>query len=117
MLIFIIAFLAIMNLSKYILHVVLYIISLPILVNFYLKNPSEFYFQFGIDPELIKNLPTGIAEQKHCTTCVICTEDIKIGEEILVLRCPGKHYFHSSCIKDWLVHRVNCPICRSKDVI
>ena len=68
--------------ARYALNILIFIISFPILINFYLKNPSEFYFQFGIDPELVKNLPTGVAEEIHCTTCVICTEDIQIGEEL-----------------------------------
>lgn len=111
------AFLGLIGLSRYALNIILFLISFPILINFYLKNPSEFYFQFGIDPELVKNLPTGVAEQIHCTTCVICTEEIEIGQQILILRCPGRHFFHSGCIKDWLLHKVNCPVCRSRDVI
>ena len=42
---------------------------------------------------------------------------IKEGEEILVLKCPGKHYFHGACIKPWLRNKMSCPTCRNSNII
>uniref|UniRef100_A0A0K0FQL4 E3 ubiquitin-protein ligase TRAIP (inferred by orthology to a human protein) n=1 Tax=Strongyloides venezuelensis TaxID=75913 RepID=A0A0K0FQL4_STRVS len=44
----------------------------------------------------------------HCT---ICTDDFWSGT---VSTCPCGHTFHEECIKKWLEHQRNCPICRQK---
>ncbi len=93
------------------------ILCFPIMVYYFLKNPQSFYSNFGIDPEIVRNLPTIKADSTHVTMCAICTEDIIEGNEILVLRCAGKHYFHGNCIKSWLIQKVNCPICRQENVL
>lgn len=115
--IFIIAALGMSALGRYALNIVLTLICFPIMVYYYLKNPSGFHSNFGIDPEIVKNLPTIIAEDIHASTCVICTDEIVQDQEILVLRCSGRHYFHAQCIKGWLLQKVNCPICRSDNVL
>ena len=87
------------------------------MVNSYLSNPSYFYSHYGVDPEIIKNLPTTKADKKHISCCVVCTDDIKEGDEIMVLKCPAKHYFHGDCIKKWLMVRTTCPMCRCENVL
>lgn len=87
------------------------------MVNSYLSNPSYFYAHYGVDPEIIKNLPTIKADKKHMSCCVICTDDIKEGDEIMILKCPAKHYFHGDCIKKWLTVRTTCPMCRCENVL
>lgn len=87
------------------------------MVYYFLRNPSGFYSNFGIDPEIVRNLPTIKADAAQISTCAICTEDISEGTEILILRCPGRHYFHGNCIKNWLIQKVNCPICRAENVL
>lgn len=42
---------------------------------------------FGIDPEVIMNLETIPAGPEHLKMCIICAEDIAIGEQILLLKC------------------------------
>ena len=95
----------------------LIIASFCLLVNQFLSNPSHFYSQYGIDPEIIRNLPTIKADEKHICCCVICTEDIKKGDEIMILKCPGNHFFHAECIKSWLIVKTTCPMCRSENVL
>lgn len=95
----------------------LIIASFCLLVNQFLSNPSHFYSQYGIDPEIIRNLPTIKADEKHVSCCVICTEDIKKGDEIMILKCPGNHFFHAECIKSWLIVKTTCPMCRSENVL
>jgi hypothetical protein len=56
----------------------------------FVKNPSAFYATFGIDPEIVQNLPTTTAGPEHSTACAICTHDILLDEEILILKCEGR---------------------------
>ena len=102
---------------RQILYIILVVGYFPIMVYYFMKNPQSFYSQYGIDPEIVRNLPTIKADAKHCTNCVICTEDIKLGDEIIILKCPGRHCFHANCIKSWLMVKVVCPMCRSDNIL
>ena len=110
-------FLGLANVMQKAINFGLIIASFCLLVNQFLSNPSHFYSQYGIDPEIIRNLPTIKADEKHVNCCVICTEDIKKGDEIMILKCPGKHFFHAECIKSWLIVKTTCPMCRSENVL
>ena len=110
-------FIGIVNIMQKAINVGLIIASFSLLVNAFLTNPSHFYSEYGIDPEIIRNLPTITADEKHVSCCVICTEDIKKGDEIMVLKCPGNHFFHANCIKSWLIVKTTCPMCRSENVL
>ena len=66
---------------------------------------------------LIPRAPTFKAKAKHCINCAICTEDIKIGDDLFMLKCPGKHFFHADCIKTWLNVKLVCPMCRSENIL
>jgi FMN phosphatase YigB (HAD superfamily) len=46
--------------------------------------------------------------------CIICLENYKYNDLIALMKCD--HTYHYNCIKKWLNHNPNCPICR-KDVI
>lgn len=47
----------------------------------------------------------------HEDQCLICLEKIDAGSEVIRLEC--KHIFHSSCIRDVVIHQhASCPICR-----
>lgn len=116
-LLFVLIMMGIINISRQILNLFMIILCFPIMVYYFLRNPHSFYSNFGIDPEIVKNLPTIKADITQVTTCAICTEDIAEGSDILVLRCTGRHYFHGNCIKSWLVTKVSCPICRSENVL
>lgn len=105
------------HIGNYFLQGIFILFSFPFLVFYFLNNPNSFFSNFGIDPEILRNLPTISADADHCTNCVICSEDIKERDEIFILKCPGKHYFHSQCIKDWLAIKVICPMCRSENVL
>ena len=57
--------------------------------------------------------------EKACTTsdsynnvteCVICLQPYETGDMLKTLPCL--HFFHSSCIDDWLSHRSTCPVDR-----
>jgi hypothetical protein len=51
------------------------------------------------------------------TTCGVCLEELKEGEDIIELPCQDKHYFHikhEGCpgIYPWLKENHTCPMCR-----
>ena len=43
--------------------------------------------------------------------CIICLEDMKVGEKIRILECG--HLYHYDCINAWIRKKreINCPIC------
>jgi hypothetical protein len=43
--------------------------------------------------------------------CAICREELKNGDELLVLPCLCQ--FHKECITRWLSSKASCPLCRS----
>lgn len=84
-----------------------------LMIETFISDPMQFYNNYGMDPEIIHNLPTTKADSKHVGNCVICLKDINEGDPIIILKCPGNHYFHGDCIKNWLLVKTTCPICRS----
>ncbi|PKA52664.1 E3 ubiquitin ligase BIG BROTHER-related [Apostasia shenzhenica] len=47
--------------------------------------------------------------------CCICREDYMEGEDIGTLEC--RHDFHSACIKQWLMIKNLCPICKTTALV
>ena len=111
-----ILFIGLVNAMQKALTLSLVVTFFSFLVNQFFESPSHFYSQYGIDPEIIRNLPTVSADEKHIGCCAICTDNIKKGDEIMILNCPGNHFFHSNCIKSWLIVKTTCPMCRSENV-
>lgn len=50
---------------------------------------------------------------KDCE-CPICTEPLHNESYGQILKTPCKHYYHSTCIDEWLRNHNSCPICRQK---
>ena len=44
-------------------------------------------------------------------TCIICHLGIIKGVDSSQ-DCPNGHLAHTDCLKEWLVHSSNCPLCR-----
>ncbi|XP_042442016.1 probable E3 ubiquitin-protein ligase HIP1 isoform X1 [Zingiber officinale] len=80
--------------------------------------------------ERIGNVCTGLTEEKvikclkqrkHSSTtlgntmehepCCICQEEYVEGDGLGILDCG--HDFHTACIKQWLMHKNLCPICKN----
>ncbi|KAG8043065.1 hypothetical protein GUJ93_ZPchr0305g33726 [Zizania palustris] len=56
--------------------------------------------------------PTTPGTDEDCDRkCSICQEEYSDGEEVGKMAC--KHYYHISCIQNWLVQKNWCPICKS----
>lgn len=72
----------------------------------------------GLGEETILNL---LKEKKYLSMamktkildepCCVCQDEYKDGEDIGALDCG--HEFHSACIKQWLMHKNLCPICKT----
>ncbi|KAI5067591.1 hypothetical protein GOP47_0018119 [Adiantum capillus-veneris] len=83
--------------------------------------------------ERIGNVNTGLSEENICNClkrskhsscpmtisvsqdseikCSICQEEYMEGEELGQLKCS--HSYHTDCIKQWLVLKNQCPICKA----
>ena len=46
------------------------------------------------------------------TDCVICSEAFENGDNVLILPCHPKHYFHYNCGVKCLEKKPECPLCR-----
>ena len=61
--------------------------------------------------EQIDALSTSVVDSSHVqSSCSICLESFRRSEEIKHLPCG--HFFHSSCINQWLEIDNRCPCCR-----
>lgn len=105
------------GLMRYVLYSLIFLIVFPVLVDYYFNNAGLFHYQFGFNPEMLNKIPTTNATEIHLSDCTICTDRIDIGNEIMILRCAGRHFYHSHCIKEWLVVKFCCPLCKSYNIL
>ncbi|THG20492.1 hypothetical protein TEA_013689 [Camellia sinensis var. sinensis] len=96
------------------------------------QNPAA--FELLALEDQIGNVSTGLSEEailatvrRHCylsmklglpveeEPCCICQEDYVDGKELGKLNCG--HEFRFNCIKQWLVQKNNCPICKMTAVV
>lgn len=115
--IFYLIFIGFIHFAQFCLIALMLMIIFPIMVYSCLVDPNSFYEKYGMDPNLIKNLPSVKADNKHTGDCAICTDEIKEGEDIIILNCPANHYFHEECIKQWLLQKIQCPLCRNANIL
>jgi hypothetical protein len=111
---FIILTLGIIDIIRHVMDVLIVFIGFPFMIYYFFKEPGEFINKYGLDSEVIDNWPVVTCEVPG--DCVICVEEIMVGDKIMILNCDGKHFYHEICIKTWLKRKVKCPICRSATV-
>lgn len=58
-----------------------------------------------------KHVRVGTEEPADTEPCCICQEEYKDGEDLGKLDCG--HDFHTDCIKQWLLQKNLCPICKT----
>lgn len=109
--------LGIIDICYNIIYFVGTMIGFPCFIRYFLSDPMDFISRYGIDPIVIDEWPTEKATEKQNDVCVICNDPITVGQDILVLKCDSRHYFHGTCIKRWLKEKIVCPLCKSKHVL
>lgn len=45
--------------------------------------------------------------------CVICYNDIDIGDRMEYMIAPCNHIFHRECLTQWMDVKMECPVCRT----
>ena len=55
---------------------------------------------------------TKLNNDKIENPCVICLEDMIVGNDVYFLPCF--HCFHKDCLKKWIEHKEKCPKCNLK---
>jgi len=59
---------------------------------------------------LIQHLPTCLYDgSKQNRECIICFVEFVVNDNVRYLPCM--HFFHQSCIDDWLMRSLTCPEC------
>jgi hypothetical protein len=43
--------------------------------------------------------------------CPICLEEIN-KKDASKIQCSNKHLYHDKCIKEWMKHKTECPLCK-----
>eukprot|EP00826_Nyctotherus_ovalis_P010001 TRINITY_DN12653_c0_g2_i5.p1 TRINITY_DN12653_c0_g2~~TRINITY_DN12653_c0_g2_i5.p1 ORF type:complete len:355 (+),score=80.59 TRINITY_DN12653_c0_g2_i5:53-1117(+) len=46
--------------------------------------------------------------------CVICLDNLKENEQVILLECHMSHIFHENCIMEWMEKSLGCPVCRKE---
>mmetsp|Transcript_8724 Transcript_8724/g.12817 ORF Transcript_8724/g.12817 Transcript_8724/m.12817 type:complete len:118 (+) Transcript_8724:3-356(+) len=46
--------------------------------------------------------------------CVICYNDIDVGNRSDYMLAPCNHIFHRQCLTQWMDVKMECPVCRTK---
>ena len=61
---------------------------------------------------LLAEVPVFNSEKKCEEPCVVCRDDITVGQECR--RLPCMHIFHKECIDRWIAVKATCPLCNLK---
>ena len=98
-------------------HIIYLVLSYIFYLMDFLNDETAFLRNH---PGSFKILLSFLHEQKadleHTGVCSICLLDIDLGDNIIVLNCSNKHFFHTDCIKKWLDYSSCCPLCKSSDL-
>ncbi|GAB5356748.1 hypothetical protein AAMO2058_000315600 [Amorphochlora amoebiformis] len=78
-------------------------VSIPILMISYADGENLLKSQKSAKESIIFGVSVSL-------TCSVCRDDFEMGEEALGLPCG--HFFHSHCIRPWIVKKNVCPMCR-----
>jgi len=74
------------------------------------KLTKKQYEEFTTNGLNIGSFSYLVTDEEKNNTCVICSLDLEINEEILILHC--KHMYHTNCISKWVLLNPTCPYCR-----
>ena len=68
-------------------------------------NPNDIINRLPIT--ILKNINNLNNDSKNCS---ICLENFKIDDKVIYLPCI--HFFHEMCIKNWIIRKQFCPVCK-----
>ncbi|KAE9600252.1 hypothetical protein Lal_00045625 [Lupinus albus] len=72
--------------------------------------------EMGLNIKRIKLvISNGTSKNQIDKKCTICQEEYEGGEELGRLNC--EHSYHFQCIKQWLMHKNFCPICKQEVMV
>ena len=114
---FSIVFVGIISLIQTCIYLMMLSIYFFFMLDSFINNPINFYNSYGMDPNTINNMPANKADDEHQGTCAICLQNINKEDPIIILSCPGNHFFHEDCIKKWLLVKIRCPVCKGELVL
>ena len=107
--------------SRLIFFVIMFIFFYPCFSYIIYTNYNSIYnrmvtnhrIAMDLTPMIYKDFIIKTKENiENVNMCIICTEEFKGNDEIVVLKCSTKHVFHENCIKQWIGKKAECPICR-----
>ncbi|KAA8543078.1 hypothetical protein F0562_021427 [Nyssa sinensis] len=79
------------------------------------SNPSVCTTPQGLDPSVLKSLPTilyAFTAHDPPLECAVCLSEFEVNETGRLLpKC--NHCFHIDCIDTWFQSHSNCPLCRA----
>ncbi|OIW05281.1 hypothetical protein TanjilG_03670 [Lupinus angustifolius] len=73
---------------------------------------AELKMKTYVTPAAVINLEEPASEDQESDSCIICQDEYKDEENIVVLRCD--HEYHADCLKKWLLVKNVCPVCKSE---
>ncbi|KAJ6701853.1 RING-H2 FINGER PROTEIN ATL20-LIKE [Salix koriyanagi] len=80
--------------------------------------PQPFLVISGLDGRTIESYPktqlgeSGRLPKPHDNTCPICLSEYQAKDTLRTIP-DCNHYFHASCIDEWLKMNATCPLCRN----
>lgn len=58
-----------------------------------------------------RSITSGTKPEADAEPCCVCQEEYNDGDDLGILECG--HDFHTNCIKQWLMQKNLCPICKT----
>ena len=58
--------------------------------------------------------PATIAEDSECSICKLPMIDPGAASPDELWTTPCHHHFHMECLRTWMYHRMECPLCRQQ---
>jgi len=88
------------------------------IIQYLMQNDPNKYGNPPTSKEALSNLEnkqineSELLELKktNSTDCSVCKDEFDLEAKLIKLPC--NHYFHSDCVKPWLLQRNSCPTCR-----